>query len=217
MMKQEAVKDHELVSALADGQLSGEEFALAVAWVGAAQDAQLSWHAYHVVGDVLRCGESMAGDHDAAFLRRLRLGLEHEALLMQKVAASDSAVDCKMSGSDVGLDWANRTATNDSRWHWKLLAGVASVAAVLILSWQFLTISDGQLGASQLVRAPELSGKSVALLQSPPVATTVESQVMLRDPQLDALLAAHRQFGGTSALQMPAGFLRNATFEGVTR
>jgi sigma-E factor negative regulatory protein RseA len=37
--------------------------------------------------------------------------------------------------------------------------------------------------------------------------------VMIRDPQLDALLAAHRQFGGTSALQMPTGFLRNATFE----
>jgi len=36
---------------------------------------------------------------------------------------------------------------------------------------------------------------------------------MIRDPQLDALLAAHRQFGGTSALQMPAGFLRRATFE----
>jgi sigma-E factor negative regulatory protein RseA len=36
---------------------------------------------------------------------------------------------------------------------------------------------------------------------------------MIRDPQIDALLAAHRQFGGTSALQAPTGFLRNATFE----
>ncbi|MHB8949586.1 MAG: sigma-E factor negative regulatory protein, partial [Rhodoferax sp.] len=40
-------------------------------------------------------------------------------------------------------------------------------------------------------------------------------QRMIRDPQLDALLAAHKQFGGTSALQGPAGFLRNATFDGV--
>ena len=40
---------------------------------------------------------------------------------------------------------------------------------------------------------------------------------MIRDPQLDELLAAHRQLGGASALQMPAGFLRNATFEGPTR
>jgi sigma-E factor negative regulatory protein RseA len=40
---------------------------------------------------------------------------------------------------------------------------------------------------------------------------------MIRDPRLDALLAAHRQFGGTSALQMPSGFLRNATFEESSR
>ncbi len=217
MMMQQAVKDHELVSAMADGQLGGEEFALAVTWVGAAQDARLSWHAYHVVGDVLRCGESMAGDHDAAFLRRLRLGLEREALFMQEVAATDSAAEYKTSVSGAGLNRVNGTAANDNRWHWKLLAGVASVAAVLVLSWQFLTVSDGQLGASQLARAPELSGKPVVAQQPTPVATMVESQVMLRDPQLDALMAAHRQFGGTSALQMPAGFLRNATFEGVIR
>ncbi|OYU41868.1 MAG: anti-anti-sigma factor, partial [Burkholderiales bacterium PBB4] len=44
-----------------------------------------------------------------------------------------------------------------------------------------------------------------------------QPQVMIRDPHLAALLAAHKQFGGTSALQMPAGFLRNATFEGPAR
>ena len=42
-------------------------------------------------------------------------------------------------------------------------------------------------------------------------------QVMIRDPRLDELLAAHRQTGGTTALQMPAGFLRNATFEAPAR
>ncbi|MDU7587859.1 MAG: anti-anti-sigma factor, partial [Acidovorax sp.] len=42
-------------------------------------------------------------------------------------------------------------------------------------------------------------------------------QVMLRDPRLDELLAAHKQFGSTTALQMPAGFLRNATFEAPAR
>jgi len=31
------------------------------------------------------------------------------------------------------------------------------------------------------------------------------------------LLAAHRQSGASSALQMSAGFLRNATFEGASR
>ena len=53
------------------------------------------------------------------------------------------------------------------------------------------------------------------------VATTSarpgDEAVMLRDPQLDELLAAHKQFAGSSALQSPAGFLRNATFEGPAR
>ena len=42
-------------------------------------------------------------------------------------------------------------------------------------------------------------------------------QVMIRDPRLDELLAAHKQFGSTSTLQMPAGFLRNATFDSPSR
>jgi len=45
------------------------------------------------------------------------------------------------------------------------------------------------------------------------VASQQDAAVMLRDPRLDALLAAHRQHGGVTALQMPAGFLRNATFD----
>jgi sigma-E factor negative regulatory protein RseA len=40
---------------------------------------------------------------------------------------------------------------------------------------------------------------------------------MLRDARLDALMAAHKQFGGTSALQMPAGFISNATYETPAR
>jgi sigma-E factor negative regulatory protein RseA len=40
-----------------------------------------------------------------------------------------------------------------------------------------------------------------------------EPQVMIRNPRLDALMAAHKQFGGASALQTPAPFLREATFE----
>jgi sigma-E factor negative regulatory protein RseA len=36
---------------------------------------------------------------------------------------------------------------------------------------------------------------------------------MLRDPRLDELVAAHRQYHGATNLQMPAGFLRNATFD----
>jgi sigma-E factor negative regulatory protein RseA len=40
---------------------------------------------------------------------------------------------------------------------------------------------------------------------------------MIRDPELDKLLEAHRLNGGISALQLPAGFVRNATFDKSSR
>ena len=52
----------------------------------------------------------------------------------------------------------------------------------------------------------------------PSVAGAGPAPVMIRDPRLDEMLAAHRQLGGSaSALQTSAGFLRNATFEGPAR
>jgi sigma-E factor negative regulatory protein RseA len=46
----------------------------------------------------------------------------------------------------------------------------------------------------------------------PVVVQTAQGQV-LRDARLEQLLSEHRQFGGMSALQAPAGFLRNATYD----
>ncbi|MFZ4286997.1 sigma-E factor negative regulatory protein [Variovorax sp. HJSM1_2] len=64
----------------------------------------------------------------------------------------------------------------------------------------------------------EPASASVAGLPAGVTAQTVtlpsgEPQVMIRNPRLDALMAAHKQFGGASALQTPAPFLREATFE----
>ena len=40
-----------------------------------------------------------------------------------------------------------------------------------------------------------------------------EQGTIVRDARMQELLAAHKQAGGASALQVPSGFLRNATFE----
>ena len=68
---------------------------------------------------------------------------------------------------------------------------------------------DGQQLASTR-EVPAIAKLEVAAVPS-------EGAVMLRDPELDALMAAHQQLGGHSALQMPSGFLRNATFERTAR
>ncbi len=104
-----------------------------------------------------------------------------------------------------------RVGANAPQFRWKVLASVACTALVAVVGsgiWlQTSPSGDGQLAKGQAVEAT----KEVVVVTDPVAGT------MLRDPRLDELMAAHRQLGGHSALQVPAGFLRNATFEGVSR
>lgn len=183
----------ELVSALADGELHGAEFTRALAVLASSPQAQADWHSYHLVGDVLRAGAGTAvGAHDAAFLARLRLRLQQEKAPVQPRAGIAQVVV--------------QSSANDSVWRWKLVAGLSSLAVVAVLGWQ-LTAPLQQ--AAQMAASGPLS--------EPVAQTGGDAPVMIRDPRLDQLIAAHQQLGGTSALQMPAGFLRNATFERPSR
>lgn len=213
-MKQEFETSREQVSALADGQLHGDEFAQAVDGLAQSQDARQTWHAYHVVGDVLRSGQSIDSARDAAFLARLKLGLQQNAPQAPLESATYLIASYAMNTGSRGQFGINSESANDSRFRWRLLAGVASLAVVSVMGWQTVNYWNDQNGAPQLAQA-SVQPRSLATLGDQ--VTTGAPQVMLRDPQLDALLAAHRQFGGTSALQMPAGFLRNATFDGAAR
>jgi len=107
-----------------------------------------------------------------------------------------------------GLNRAEHPAANDASMRWKLVAGLASLATAMVVGWH-LTSSDGKADG-----APQLAQTNAPV---PPVAVVEATPAMIRDPRLDQLLAAHQQFGGTSALQMPAGFVRNATFEPPAR
>ena len=189
-MTQETESRGVLLSALADGQLRGEQFARTLGWLECDQEARQTWDVYHLVGDVLRSGESMASPDDIDFLQRLKAGLQQEVVLATRLGDANSMLAGEV---DNGLDEADRLvdrAANDANGRWKLLAGLASLVAVLVIGWQ---LTGG------------LKDQSDAQL------------VMIRDPQLDALLTAHRQSDGGSALQMSGGFLRNATFEGTGR
>ena len=214
---QEAARNRELVSALADGQLRGEEFARTVDWVNETDEARRTWHTYHLVGDVLRSGESVVSGYDADFLQGLKLRLQQETLRLRPMVAPDlisDEQDMTRVGANNGL---NSSSANDSRFRWRLLAGLASLStmAVAVMGWQMVD-GGGALGAApQLAQVPVQSFLPQAGSTQPDAGAA--PQRMIRDPQLDALLAAHKQFGGTSALQGPAGFLRNATFDGVAR
>ncbi len=212
---QDPDKKRERLSALVDGQLRAEEFGATLDWLGEAQEARLSWHAYHVVGDVLRSGEALVSARDGAFMARLQLALQQEKPLKATVDATNVIASHALSADPAGLSGLKKVSANEGFFGARMVVGLASLALVCVVGWQAVSIWDAQPGAVQLARlAAPVVNAPVASQQ--PGANT-DSTVMLRDPQLDALLAAHKQFGGTSALQMPAGFLRNATFEGSAR
>lgn len=203
-MTDSLIEKNALVSALVDGQLRDIEFAQAMALLDESAQARQRWHSYHLVGEAMRTGQADVRSHDADFLVRLR------ARLQQEPAPAALQVAPGPAKNQTTLKATARPSAND-RW-WRLVVGLASVAMVTVVAWQGF---QGLLAPDpQLAAAPRTSPATATLAQFG-AATSAggAALVMIRDPQIDALLAAHRQFGGTSALQAPTGFLRNATFE----
>jgi len=190
----------ERVCDLVDGRLQDEVCAQALSALLSDPQAVQSWYAYHVVGDVLRSPELAPSPGDHAFLERFERRL---ALEPGRPLATDTIRPVVVNS---GLPSANTSV-----FRWKLLAGVACTALVCVVGmslWVQTAPPDGAAMASL--------GGAVA-----PVATIVTADTsagpMMCDARLDELMAVHRQLGGNSALQVPAGFLRNATYEGAAR
>ena len=191
------MNNRELMSALSDGQLRGGAFAQAVEAAASDPAAREAWATYNLIGDVLRSRQIAVGSDPGAFVRRLQ----------GRIALEPGRVTPSLPPASVAPGSTAREPANDASFRWKLVAGLASIAAVAAVGWS---------GVSSLRSAP---GPQLAVLPSPTLAATAtdSSGPMIRDPQLDELLATHRQFGGPSAFQMPAGALRNATFEAPAR
>lgn len=201
----------ERISALADGQLEGDQFVQALTDVSFDPDSAQTWLAYHVVGDVLRSPELAPSAQDLEFLDRFaqRLALE---------------VDLRPAGADVltppeghGVDPSPALlatvlpSANDGVFRWKVWGGVAGVVVSAVLG----------LGLWNRSESPNAGQLSKVLERETPASLVAvdfaETGVVIRDPRLDELLLAHQQLAGHSALQMPAGFLRNATYERAAR
>lgn len=177
----------EALSALTDGRVEVDFVARACdAW---RDDASMrsTWHAYHLIGDVLRSEDLAASaEHDAAFLALLRARLAHEPTVL----APDSIPLKSTSGA-----WGARRS-------W-----VTSIAAAgLGLTVGALLVSRAPL---QMAVAPSPAASSVI---AEPQTLAVDGGVV-RDARLDQYLAAHQQFSGSTVLGVPSGFLRNAAAE----
>lgn len=198
MMEQQMNK--ELLSALVDGELHGEELEQALACAESTEGCA-SWELYHLVGDVLRSPDlAHHSQHD--LLSGLRSQLAQEPPL-QLQASQLQQVTAGMVHTDSSPVVALRDpAANSSVFRWKVAASFATVAAVAALGWNLM---GAPMGGAQLAQTSQSAGNAV-------VVATQEGEV-LRDARLDALLANHQQYASRASLQTPADFLRNASFE----
>ena len=192
MNDKDITREH--LSALADGELQGEEFARAVAYAGTAE-GQSTWRMYHLIGDTLRSPSLAHVTHaaDPALVGRLREQLAQEP---RPDGVNPAAVATHAAPQ------GQAEAANASVFRWKLAAGFASIAAVAAVGWQVL-----------MVQAPTAIAPQLAQTAAPNVVAVAAQDgktVMLRDPNLDALLTLHEQYGTRPSLQVPAEFLRNA-------
>ncbi|WP_312305920.1 sigma-E factor negative regulatory protein [Pulveribacter sp.] len=212
MNDQDAVMMRERLSALADGELHGPDFASAMDF-SATEEGRACWQLYHMVGDALRQSAPALAPADGALLARLRSQMAQEGAPARLAPSALQPL-----AEPLGPQASHDPAANAQVLRWKLAAGFASLAAVAVLGWNaYVGLSTAPQGA-QLAAAPAPSLPAQAVVAANaegPAQPGQGAQVMIRDPRLDELLAAHRQLGNsTSALQMPAGFLRNATFAG---
>lgn len=214
------------LSALADGEISASELDSLLASLDASVSMLSDWHTYQVIGDVLRGHEvPISSKSTSDFLVAVRRGVQTQGIEADATPLRRSeviAVRAKNRHSD---------AANDAVFRWKLVASIASVAAVMAVSWSVMVGSGGELdgaaGAQLASTSPDTGSmptlqpaSAVAPAMSStasPVVVSTDRGVLIRDAQLEALLAEHRQHGGMSALQMPSGFIRNATYDAAGR
>ena len=219
-MKDDVVNTQELLSALVDGELTGPELEQALALAEDAQ-GQANWQLYHLVGDVLRSPDlAHHSQHDLLSGLRAQLAQEPplQALseLVAETAAAETAAESvsaprvavasgvleQVHAPALASAQQRDPAANASVFRWKLAAGFASIAAVAAVGWQVL-----------MVQAPTAIAPQLAQTAAPNVVAVAAQDgktVMLRDPNLDALLTLHEQYGTRPSLQVPAEFLRNA-------
>lgn len=217
------VAPEQVLSTLVDGEVDGAMLdGLLVADEGGA-DVLASWHAYQVIGDVLRGNRVVVpAQAPGDFLAGIRGRLQSESVPSVQPVSGE-----KVPAQSPPASLVRVPAANDAVFRWKLVAGAASLAAVMAVSWTVLSGAPsgaGGVAGPQLASAPAptqaVVPATVEVAVVPPSSAVVVNTgqgPLIRDARLEELLAEHRQNGGMSALQMPTGFIRNATYDAAGR
>jgi sigma-E factor negative regulatory protein RseA len=175
------------LSALADGE--AEAAAPACRWWRDDEAARRTWHAYHLIGDVLRSSELAATPaRDAAFLAGLR---EKRAAEPVVLAPAPAAAPRRRQA------WLMPAAA---------AAGFVVVAGTLVVTRM---VTPGAPVPAAVMAGASGAGLTAVSSAAPAAAVRPSATVFIRDPRLDEYLRAHQSARGGVAAASPGGTLRH--------
>lgn len=214
--EQSAAPADEELSALLDGEAGASAVARACRLWRQDETQRAQWHAYHLIGDVLR-NEDLArpAQHDEAFLHAFRARLALEPVVLAPSATSEPAtaladhpgetgvlVDFPGGGRHLPSQAKAHAARRSMLRRWSAPIGVA--AGVALVS-----------GVVWLNRAADPSLASERMAQGAASAPMmVQDPRAIEDAQLARYFSAHKQFSGTPVDSgLAPSTLRNATYQ----
>lgn len=193
------------LSALCDGEADGAE--AQSSFDGWRDDAQLRarWHTYQCIGDVMR-SDDLAGDaeHDQAFLLALRARLASEPVVL-----APRAIPATVPAAVPMAVGALGPVRSTRRQRWAapaaMAAGVMAVAGALVVIRSTTALVDPAALDPVATAGPATTIQVANVTPATPAASEAAAGEMLRNPELDRYLAAHRQFAQGPALTTPGG------------
>lgn len=195
----------ELLSALADGEVDSAGVAPSCGAWARSDRLRADWHAWHLIGDVLR-SDDLAADprRDRHFCAAVRMRLAAEPVVLAPAPVAPSAI----------------LARGSRRGPWAAAGAVAAGLVLVVGTFVVVRPVDAPLPPRLAIAdGPPTVARSSVTPAAPavePVAIVADNKI-IRDAQLDRYLEAHKQFAGTSALGVPSAFLRSATVDSASR
>jgi sigma-E factor negative regulatory protein RseA len=187
-----------ILSALADGDATDSESARAFQAWREDDDARVTWHAYQLIGDVLRSDDLAAEPvADERFLVALRARLAAEPVVLAPQAMADEpAMQPHVAQPAV--------ANARSRGRWQAPLAMAAGFLAVIGGLNVMRPFGGHQADASVALATPAAPASTAI-----VATSAQTKADA--DQLAPYLAAHRQSTMSAAFQMPGGDIRNVS------